>query len=51
MKMLKSESLSFLSSLMYSDAKIVVTFNNDKTSIDDRFKSEFNSYAGHINID
>ena len=35
---------------MESDAKIVVTSNNDKTSIDDRFKSEFTSYAGHIYI-
>ena len=40
---------SFLASLD-SDAKIVVTSNNDKTSIGDRFKSEFTSYAGHIYI-
>ena len=46
MKMLKS----FLASLIDSDAKIVVTSNNNKTSIDERFKSELNSYAGHIYI-
>ena len=34
---------------MDSDTKIVtLNENNDKTSIDDRFKSDFNSYAGHI---
>ena len=39
---------SFLESLMDNDAKIFVTLNNVKTSIDDRFKSELNRYTGNI---
>ena len=35
---------------MDSNKKFVSTLNNGKTSIDDRFKSEFKSYAGYIYI-
>ena len=41
----KSESSHHFWHLLCSDAKIVITLNNDQTSID-----EFNSYAGNIYI-